>query len=140
MDAPPPRARRPEALVAPLVTLAAVLLLLLLARCYDRLPIHPPPCGLKTTFGIPCVGCGGTRAMRALAGARLVEAVRFNPAVVLGVFASAVWAVVGFLRFRHGAVHPPLSAAEQNRRLVRTVLVVAAILVLNWIYLLLFLP
>ncbi len=138
MDAPPPRVRHPAILVGPLVTLAAVLALLVAARFHDRLPAHPPECGFRKVFGLPCVGCGGTRAMRALVDGRFGEATRFNPAAVAGVFASAAWAALGVWRYVQGCAPPPLS--EQKRRIVRNVLIVAALLFLNWIYLVLFLP
>lgn len=131
------RVRRVEVLVAPLVTFAAVVGLLVMARYYDRLPAQAPPCGFKTILGIPCVGCGGTRAMMALVAGRPLEAVRFNPAVTMGVFASALWAVAGVLNFRHG--RSPLSVPEQNRRIKRVALIVLAVLTLNWVYLILYL-
>ncbi len=138
MDEAPPRVRHGQWLVGPLVTLATVAALLAVARGYDRIPVHPPACGFRTHLGIPCAGCGGTRAMRALAGGRLVEAARFNPAVVLGVLMSGLWAVSGWTRYRNGVVPPP--HPEQNRRIVRNAIVAGAALVLNWIYLILYLP
>jgi len=130
--------RHGQWLVGPLVTLAAVVVLLALAAFYDHLPVQAPECGFKAALGLPCVGCGGTRAMRALSGGRVLEAARFNPAVVLGVFVSVAWAVSAWRRFRAGAVPP--SIPEQNRRLVRNSVLAAAILLLNWIYLICFLP
>jgi len=132
------RIRHPTILVGPLVTLAAVVALLGIARIYDRLPLRPPECGFKAVLGIPCAGCGGTRSMRALAAGHLVEAVRSNPAVVLGVFVSMAWAMNAWLRFRRGV--EPLPVAAQNRCLLRGAIITGAILLLNWIYLLLFLP
>jgi hypothetical protein len=131
------RVRRVEVLVAPLVTFAAVVGLLIAARYYERLPVQAPPCGFKTVLGIPCVGCGGTRAMMALVSGRPFDAVRFNPAVVAGVFVSALWAVAGVLNYRRGK--SPLTVPEQNRRIKRVALIALAVLTLNWIYLILFL-
>jgi hypothetical protein len=133
-----PRARHVQWLVGPLVTFAAVVALLGAARLYDRLPAKLPPCGLRTLTGVPCVGCGGTRAMRALAEGRLVEALRFNPAAVLGVFAVAAWVLLAWARYRGGVEPPPFP--EQNRRISRNVLAVGFLLLLNWGYLILFLP
>jgi len=131
------RVRRVEVLVAPLVTFAAVVGLLIAARYYERLPVQAPPCGFKTTAGIPCVGCGGTRAMMALVSGRLFDAVRFNPAVVIGVFVSALWAVAGVWNYRRG--RSPLPVPEQNRLIKRVALIALALLTINWIYLILFL-
>lgn len=137
MNEGPARVRRVEVLVAPLVTFAAVVGLLVLASFYDRLPAQAAPCGFKTVLSIPCVGCGGTRAMKALVSGRPFEAVRFNPAVVIGVFVSALWAVAGVLNYRSG--RSPLTVPEQNRRIKRVALIALAVLTMNWIYLLLFL-
>lgn len=138
MDEPRPKARHAHWLVGPLVTLAAVAVLLAAARFYDRLPAHPPECGFRKVLGLPCVGCGGTRAMRALARGRPAEAASFNPAVVVGAFASVAWAASGIWRYWRGSQPPP--ASVQNRRLARNAILVAALLLANWIYLLLFLP
>jgi hypothetical protein len=131
------RVRRIEVLVPSLVTFAGVVALLFVARFYDKLPVQAPPCGFKVTLGIPCVGCGGTRAMKALSSGRVVEAARFNPAVVLGVFVSALWAIAGIAKYRRGS--EPLTVAMQNLRLKRGALIAFAVLTLNWVYLLLFL-
>ncbi len=135
---------RRDRLVAPGVSLLAVLALLLVARTYEALPVKPPPCSLRNLTGIPCVGCGGTRSMKALARGEVVEAAAFNPLAVLGVFAVVLWFVwtvttMKMERYQGGAVAETASAAlgKSGRRwgLVITVLVV-----LNWIYLICYLP
>jgi hypothetical protein len=133
----PSRRRRVEVLVAPLVTFAAVVGLLIAARYYERLPFQAPSCGFRTVLGLPCVGCGGTRAMMALVSGRPFEAVRYNPAVAIGVLVSALWAVAGIWNYRRGKA--PLSVPEQNRRIKRIALIALAVLTTNWIYLILFL-
>ena len=137
MSKGPTRVRRIEVLVAPLLTFAGVGMLLIVARFYESLPVQAPPCGFKATLNIPCVGCGGTRAMVALVSGRLAEAVSLNPAVVLGVFASGIWAVTGILKYRQGGA--PISVHEQNRHVQRVALIALTVLMLNWVYLLLFL-
>jgi hypothetical protein len=139
MDRPPapPRLRETAWLVGPLVTLVAVIALLAAARFYDRLPAHPPGCGFRTLTGLPCLGCGGTRAARALAAGRLGESIRFNPAVVLGVGATLAWTAAGCSRFLRGAPLP--TPSEQHHRIRRNALLAATLLLLNWIYLLVFL-
>lgn len=134
---PEPR-RHPEWLVAPLVTFAAVVILLIVARFYDRIPVHPPECGLRTMLGVPCAGCGGTRSMKALAAGNFVEALRFSPAAVLGVISSVIWAGFGVARFGRGIPRP--SVFEQNRRIIRGFIVAGVILLGNWIYLIFYLP
>ncbi len=134
---PVPR-RHPEWLVAPLVTLGAVILLLIVARFYDRLPVHPPECGFRKAFGIPCLGCGGTRSMMALARGRIADSLSFSPAVLIGMAASVIWAAAGIARFLRCLPRP--SAIEQNRRILRGWAVAGVILLGNWIYLLFYLP
>lgn len=138
MDEALPRTRHVQWLVGPLVTLVAVVALLLVARHYEHIPLRPPECSFKEAFGIPCVGCGGTRAMIALAKGRAIEAFRFNPAAVLGVAACALWLASGLSRYLLATPEP--TPAEQKRRIVRNASVAAVLLFLNWIYLLLYLP
>lgn len=137
MTSPTARVRRVEVLVGPLVTFIAVLSLLGVARFYDRLPVRPPECGFKTAFGIPCVSCGGTRSAKALSRGGVVEALSFNPAVVIGSFVSILWLFSGLHRFFAGIA--PLPVPEQNRRIRRIALVAVILLALNWVYLILFL-
>ena len=80
----------------------------------------------------------GTLLGATLAAGRPLEALRFNPAAVLGVGVVGAWALLGWTRYRLGAVPPPPD--EQNRRVVRNLVVVGAVLALNWIYLLFYLP
>lgn len=129
--------RHPEVLVAPVITFLGVLLLLFVARIYEQLPIQAPDCSFKANTGIPCVGCGGTRSMQSLAVGEFLEAIRFNPAVVLGVFLSGVWFTTGLLRFLRS--ESPRSVKEQNRRLKQSLLILLAVLLTNWIYLITFL-
>lgn len=137
MTAPAARVRRLEVLVGPFVTFIAVISLLGVARFYDRLPVRPPECGFKSTFGIPCVSCGGTRSAKALSRGRVIEALSFNPAVVIGSFVSFLWLLSGLRRFCSGAV--PLPILEQNKKIRQIALVTLILLALNWVYLILFL-
>ena len=43
----------------------------------------PFPCPFDSLLHIPCLGCGATRALRALAGGRLWESFLWHPAVPL---------------------------------------------------------
>lgn len=75
--------------------------------------------------------------MQALAQGDVVGAITLNPAIMLGVFFSIVWLGIGVKQFV--VRKPPLGVAEQNRRLRIGVFVTFTVLVLNWIYLLVFL-
>lgn len=133
----PSRQQHPEVLVAPIVTLATVIVLIGIARIYDHLPVKAPECSFKKALGIPCAGCGGTRSMQALAHGKFVEAFQYNPAVIIGVVAAFGWMIHGWIRFRRGDdLLPP---SEHSKKVKTVVISVFGILVLNWIYLILFL-
>ena len=53
--------------------------------------IVPPVCGFRTLWGIPCPGCGGTRATLAFFEGDFLRALHFHP-FVAGVLAW--WAIV----------------------------------------------
>lgn len=89
-----------------------------------------PGCPLKDLSGIPCPACGSGRALVALAGGRLIEAVRWNP----GATAFALAFVVGGLGLGVAAargVEPPTVPRSLPGWLRWTVL---ALLVANWLY------
>jgi hypothetical protein len=130
--------RHPAVLVAPLITFVVVIALLIVARSYERLPLRPPACSFRTLTGLPCLGCGGTRAVRALAAGDVLAALRFHPAVLLGCAVAGIWPLWGFWRYRKG--NDVSSPIEQNRKLVRAAWIIGVVLVLNWIYLIKFLP
>lgn len=139
-DAPtaPTRTRRPELIVAPLVTFSAVVVLLFLARFLDRMPVRPPRCGFKSFTGMPCVGCGGTRAMMSLSRGEVADALRYNPAITLSVAAIAVWLLWRTFRYLRGAPRPPRTFSRRKTSTLIALLV--AVFLANWIYLILFLP
>lgn len=123
--------------------------LLVVARFYDRLPVRPPPCGLRTLTGFPCIGCGGTRAMMALSHGHWLEALRFNPLIIL--LATAVpfwlaWAIWKTRREASGLIvdSAPAQAdpvkARSPWRAVWITLLIAGAVVLDWVYLWLYLP
>ena len=62
--------------------LAFVLLQALAPETAGRLH-WPFPCPFDSLLHIPCLGCGATRALRALAGGRLWESFLWHPAVPL---------------------------------------------------------
>ncbi|MCF6313273.1 MAG: DUF2752 domain-containing protein [Verrucomicrobiales bacterium] len=128
--------RRYERLVAPSVSLFAVLALLIGARTYQSWPVKAPPCSLRVLTGIPCIGCGGTRAMEALSRADVVEALRYNPLVVLGVLVIVLWFFWALLTFKSKR-----RVVGESKKMAKVWTVMIFLLVLlNWIYLICYLP
>jgi hypothetical protein len=81
------------------------------------------PCVFKAVTGIPCPTCGGTRALAALSRLEPWQALHWNPLLTLAVFAALAYP---FARVRiPGRIGWPLFWAA---------------LLLNWAYLILFLP
>lgn len=123
-------------LVASAVTAAAAAGLLGLGRVYDSLPLHPPPCSLRTLTGIPCVGCGGTRAIQALSRGDFPTALAFNPLAAAAVLAAFAWFAATWIRHRLGL------PARRGPRVPLPWMVGGVILLLasNWVYLIFHLP
>lgn len=91
-----PTAVRRVALVTLALSLALVFLgseaLVVLGRLqnwFDHGRASTPYCSFRARTGLPCVGCGGTRALALVARGRLIAAWRVN---ALGAFAGlAAW-------------------------------------------------
>lgn len=133
-----PRQRDLAVLVAPSVTLLGVIALITIARYRDSLPFVPTECRFREATGIPCAGCGGSRSLDALAHGNLGRALFYHPAAVLGVAASIGWFLHGALRFiRRERSH---RQEIQDRRMKQVLLITIGLALLNWIYLLFFLP
>jgi hypothetical protein len=82
-------------------------------------------CPVMAVLHLPCPSCGSTRAFAALSEFRFLEALRFNPLVVLAIAA-------GPLAFAFSSRLPA------SARVSWTLFVVAVFL--NWVYLLFYLP
>jgi len=90
-------------------------------------------CAWKCVTGLPCAGCGGTRALFLLMQGQPAVAIGMNPAVVLAsllLFLALLYAV-SILVFRLEPWRPSMLRGKSWR------FVVAAGLLLNWVYLLL---
>ena len=95
--------------------------------CIDGLPLK---CLWRSLTGVPCPGCGSTRAVVALLHGRVAEALWLNPvAVLLCLYAAAVWVAlwvdsVADTAGSHRLLHPPLSRAA--------LVIVIAVMLGNW--------
>lgn len=130
--------RHPEVLVAPTVTFLAVVALMGVARIYDDLPVQAPDCGFRRIFGIPCISCGGTRAFQSLSHGRVLEAISFHPAIILGVAAIIAWFISGLARYGRG--RPLKDDSRRNMSGKSLAILLFMLLAVNWVYLIIFLP
>ena len=75
--------------------------LIAIAALVALVPIEVVPhfaCPMKTLTGLPCLTCGGTRAMFALGRLDPMAALRFNPLVTVGAFAFAIYVARRYVR------------------------------------------
>jgi hypothetical protein len=87
-----------------------------------------PACVFKAVTGLPCVTCGSTRALAALAAGEVLAAIRWNPLMTFGVFGLAAYVPYGALASFAGLRRCRLQLTERESRAVRWVVlfVVAA--------------
>ena len=104
--------------------------LLLMAH---RFGVEAHVCVWKRITGLPCAGCGGTRAADSLLHGNFGAAFVMNPAAVAGIFLCVLLAAYAgsVLLFRLEPLRPALLNGRGWR------IAVPAVLAANWIYLLL---
>lgn len=96
-------------------------------------------CHFKKLLGIPCLTCGGTRALLAWSHLRPGVAFVMNPLVAIGAAAMTAWLIYSLGVFivrparRLRLVVDFRSEARASRNWTR--LGIAAVVILNWIYL-----
>lgn len=85
-------------------------------------------CYVKKLTGIPCPGCGGTRAVSALFSGDLVQSFCYHPAVLLGVLAYLHFMGLCFYR-----KHIKKSLAEKEIPIEPYVYGAVAVILVQWI-------
>ena len=101
----------------------------LLGVYYLHLPLG---CPVKKFTGLPCPGCGGTRALVTLLHGHLLDALYINPlSVLLIVFAviAPVWLFVDCYRGTH-----TLQRVMKGRWSIPVICIVVIIIIANWIW------
>ncbi len=91
-----------------------------------------PACAFKEATGVPCLTCGGTRSVVALANFRLIQAFASNPLIILFMTGLIVFSLlVGLALIFKRRFSIRLTSGES--RLAR-IIVVAGVMA-NWAYL-----
>lgn len=121
--------RDAECLSAVLVTGAAAL-----AAAITRLPACcAPRCLLKTWTGVPCLTCGGSRALNALLNGHVAAAFRLQPLLTVLAFAAMAWVSYAVAGAWFGVCRLRVRTTRREK-----LLLVAAVVILvlaNWMYL-----
>ena len=121
--------RDAESLSAAVVSGAGVL-----AAVITRLPACcAPRCVLKTLTNIPCLTCGGTRALDALLHGHLAAALRLQPLLTLLAMVAVAWVVYAVAGALFGLPRARVLATRREKILL--VAAAAALSLANWIYL-----
>jgi len=109
-----------------------------MARLVALWSLPLPTCGFRRLVGAPCPLCGGARALRAAAEFDFPAAIQLNPLVMLaGALVLCWWCLDCLDRF---GFRPLVPRIEQRLR-GRPVRWIALVLVLlNWAYLIRYLP
>lgn len=121
---------QPERLLLVAIAASAALAAFLAFFAAMGLPVWV--CAWKSCTGIPCAGCGGTRALVLLISGEWQDALRMNPGAVLGMAVLTLIAIYSslVLSFRLSPWRPSWLAAGVWRWGL------AAGLLANWCYLL----
>ena len=112
-----------------LVIIEVAALVLVLGAAYFQLPIG---CPFKMLTGIPCPGCGGTRALIALLHGHLIEAIMTNPlSIVVIIFAliAPIWLFIDCYRDTDS-----LKRVMMNKWPTWVIVIMAIIIIANWIW------
>jgi hypothetical protein len=90
-------------------------------------------CPFRHITGIPCVGCGGTRALLALAHGHAGAALVWNPLVTLSAFAGLAWLAYSAIVLVARAPRLRITLDAADRRVARAT--AWTVLLANWIFL-----
>lgn len=114
---------------APGAIFGLVVAAIFVARLSEHWHLPFMKCAFKATTGLPCVTCGGTRALRALSRGELAEAFWLNPLVIAGAFGSLICLLV-WMAFPEWSLRVKEKISEWPWFKVAILLAL-----LNWIYL-----
>jgi hypothetical protein len=101
------------------------------ARLHDAPTL---PCVFHLVTGLPCVTCGGTRALMSLLAGEPLAALRWNPLVSLAALCSAAYVLYAVTVVAARLPRVTAHAGPMERRAARMATV--ATITLNWAFLL----
>lgn len=84
-------------------------------------------CAIRRVSGLPCPGCGGTRAFYHLLRGEIAQSLRFNPIVIYGAAAYLHFMLTMFTRKRIG------KKTENEVRIQYYLYGAAVVLLLQWL-------
>lgn len=111
----------------------AALVVLWMASGHEELP--PVLCPFRHITGVPCVACGGTRAILALTRGDLHAAFVWNPLVAVSALAALAWLLYAAVVTVLSAPRLRVRLGTRDRFLVRAAAWTA--LTGNWVFLIL---
>ena len=97
----------------------------------DSFPIHPF-CPFHKITGIPCPGCGGTRAARLLLAGDLKAAILMNPLSVLLCILIPILTIIFCYDTLKGSKH--LEYILKKKWNKTTFIIVVSIIIINWLW------
>ena len=89
-------------------------------------------CSFKLTFGLPCMGCGATRATLNLLHGDILEAFSFSPMIVMIYLTGLVWGLCSVVSYTLGS-RLDVRMANWLTWTIRGLLIVTPFA--NWFYL-----
>lgn len=113
----------------------ALVLAASLSAAWLGLGLPRPACAFRMLTGLPCATCGTTRLVRALLLGDLGGALSLNPLVFFVLVMLAAWGALSAARL--GSALPGWRLALAPRERAGLVLLTAAAVIGNWIYLVL---
>lgn len=100
------------------------------------LALEVPFCPTATLFGVPCPGCGLTRATLCLLSGELAQALRFHPLVVLlaPLYSSLIAAAaLGYVRGARPATAPARPSLWLDRRVTALAWALLGLVLAVWV-------
>lgn len=126
----PEKSSLPRLLVFPfgLIALAG----LILARFQSDLVLKLAHCPLRDITGLPCPTCGGTHTAISLTRGHLLDALKTNPLVTVGLVLFGLWVLVGLLATVFPGMRRDLELKPVEKRTARYLAVLLFILAWIW--------